>query len=46
MARKVRSSMLETRSARLRLVPRRKPFFTTVSPGTAVGYRRSVTARP
>jgi integrase len=41
MARKVRSSQLETRTARLRLAPRRKPFFQTISNGIAIGYRRN-----
>lgn len=41
MARKVRSSTLETRTARLKLAPRRKPFFQTISAGIAIGYRRN-----
>jgi integrase len=41
MARKVRSSQLETRTARLRLAPRRKPHFQTISNGIAIGYRRN-----
>jgi integrase len=39
MARSVRSSQLETRSARLRLTARRKPYWVTISPGISLGYR-------
>ena len=42
MARRVRASTLENRTARLKLEPRRKPYhFTTIAPGLAVGYRRN-----
>jgi integrase len=42
MARSPRASRLETRTARLKLKVRRKPYdFTTISPGIAVGYRRN-----
>jgi integrase len=42
MARRPRASRLETRTARLKLAIRQKPFdFTTISPGIALGYRRN-----
>ena len=42
MARRLRASTLENRTARLKLEPRRKPYhFTTIAPGLAVGYRRN-----
>ena len=42
MARRVRASTLENRTARLKLEPRRKPYhFTIIAPGLAVGYRRN-----
>jgi hypothetical protein len=42
MARRPRSASLETRTARLKLPPRRKPHeFTTIAPGIALGYRRN-----
>lgn len=41
MARRVRASTLENRTARLKLEPRKKPYhFTVIAPGIAVGYRR------
>jgi len=41
MARRVRSSVLEGRSMRLKLQVRKKPYaFTVIAPGIAVGYRR------
>jgi integrase len=40
MARRTRSPKIETRSARLKLPVQRKPFFVTVGPFIAVGYRR------
>ena len=43
MARRVRASQLENRTSRLKLAPRRKPFFQPVSPGIAVAYRRNAT---
>jgi len=42
MPRRIRSSILETRTARLKLAPRRKPFWIAVAPGIALGYRRNV----
>jgi integrase len=45
MARSPRASRLETRSARLRLAVRQKPYdFTTISPSIALGYRRNKAA--
>jgi integrase len=42
MARSPRASRLETRTARLKLKVRQKPYdFTTISPGIALGYRRN-----
>jgi integrase len=41
MARKIRSN-LETRTSRLKLLPRRKPYFVLLSPGVSLGYRRNV----
>jgi integrase len=40
MARRLRSSTLENRSARLRLEVQRKPYFISVAPGISLGYRR------
>jgi hypothetical protein len=39
---KPRSAKLETPTARRKLSVRRKPYYTTVSPGIALGYRRNV----
>src|SRR5262249_4106085 len=44
MTRKVRSSQLESRSARLRLAPAWKPYFVRLGRGLALGYRRTKTA--
>src|SRR5262249_23582307 len=45
MARRPRASRLETRTNRLKLKVRQKPYdFTTVSPGIALGYRRNQAA--
>jgi integrase len=45
MARNPRASRLETRTARLKLPVRWKPYdFTTISPGIALGYRRNKAA--
>jgi integrase len=44
MARRPRSAHTETRTARLKLAPRRKPYYTTVAPGIALGYRRNKNA--
>jgi integrase len=41
MARRPRSARLETRTNRLKLTSRKKPYdFTAISPGIALGYRR------
>jgi integrase len=39
---KPRAAKLETATARRRLPARRKPYYTTISPGIALGYRRNV----
>jgi hypothetical protein len=44
MARQVRAPKLETRTARLKLPVRRKPYFALLSPGISLGYRRNVGA--
>jgi integrase len=41
MARNVRSAQLETRTARLKLEPRKKPYAVRVAPGVRLGYRRN-----
>jgi integrase len=41
MARTVRDTNLETRSARLRLAPRRKPYWRVLETGLHLGYRRT-----
>jgi site-specific recombinase XerD len=41
MARRPRSAQIENRSNRLKLEPRRKPYFSIVSPGISLGYRRT-----
>ncbi|MDI9849976.1 site-specific integrase [Rhodoblastus sp. 17X3] len=43
MARTVRDTNLETRAARLRLVPRRNPYWRVLEIGLHVGYRRTKT---
>jgi len=43
MPRRIRSSQLETRSARLKLPTRRRPFTVRISPGVRLGYRRNDT---
>jgi integrase len=40
MARQVRNSKLDTRTARARLPARREPFWTVISAGCALGYRQ------
>jgi integrase len=40
MPRRIRSAQLETRTARLKLAPQRKPYWLTVALGIAIGYRR------
>ena len=44
MPRRIRSSPLETRTARAKLAPRRKPYWLVIAPGIAVGYRRNAGA--
>ena len=44
MAPRIHSQQLETRTARLRLKPRRKPYYARVAPGIRVAYRRNVGA--
>jgi integrase len=41
---KPRAAKLETATARRKLATRRKPYFTTISPGIGLGYRRNVGA--
>jgi integrase len=41
MARTVRDTNLETRTARLRLAPRRKPYWRVLESGLHLGYRRT-----
>ncbi len=40
MARTVRNPKLDTRSARAKLKPRREPYWCSLAPGRALGYRR------
>lgn len=42
MARRLRSPTLETRTARLRLKVRRKPYFISVGVGVSLGFRRNL----
>ena len=42
MPRTVRNPKIDTRSARARLVERREPYWTVISAGNALGYRRGV----
>lgn len=42
MARTVRNAKIDTRSARARLSGRREPYWTVISMGCALGYRRGV----
>jgi integrase len=44
MARRLRSPTLETRTARLKLKVRRRPYFVSVAAGTSLGYRRNLGA--
>jgi len=44
MARKVRASGLETRTARLKRAIAKKPEFVRIAPGVSLGYRRNATA--
>jgi site-specific recombinase XerD len=41
MARRPRSPQTENRASRLRLKPRRKPYYTAIAPGIRLGYRRN-----
>jgi integrase len=41
MARNIRSAQLETRTARLKLELRKKPYTVRVAPGVRLGYRRN-----
>jgi hypothetical protein len=40
MARTVRNPKIDSRSARAKLGPRREPYWTVISAGNALGYRR------
>jgi integrase len=40
MARTVRNAKIDTRSARVKLTERREPYWTPISAGCAIGYRR------
>jgi len=40
MPRKIRSSEIETRTQRLKLEPRRKPYFVRIAQGLSLGYRK------
>ena len=42
MPRTVRNPKIDTRSARARLLERREPYWTVISAGNALGYRRGV----
>ncbi len=44
MARKVRASGLETRTARLKRAIAKKPEFVRIAPGVSLGYRRNATS--
>jgi integrase len=44
MARRLRSARLETRTARLKLAIRKKPYTARLGPGVRVAYRRNKTA--
>jgi hypothetical protein len=44
MARSTRAALLETRTARLKLPVRKKPYSIRVSPSLRLGYRRNQTA--
>jgi integrase len=46
MARNVRASALESRSARLKLPKRGKPYWVRIDRGLSLGYRRITTAGP
>ena len=40
MPRTARNPKIDTRTARLRLLPRREPYWTTLAQGKAIGYRK------
>jgi hypothetical protein len=40
MARSVRNPKIDSRSARLKLASRAEPYWTVISEGCALGYRR------
>ena len=40
MPRKARDERLDTRTARLKLTPRREPYWRNIQEGRAIGYRR------
>jgi hypothetical protein len=42
MARTIRNPKIDTRTARSRLAERREPYWTVISAGCALGYRRGV----
>ena len=44
MAPRLRAPTLETRTARLKLKVRRKPYFLPVAPGVSLGYRRNLSS--
>ena len=43
MARRIRSSSLETRTAKLKLAVRGKPYWQRINEGLSIGYRRNAT---
>ena len=43
MARRIRSAQLETRTQRLKLAPRWKPYSVSAGPGVRLAYRRKAT---
>src|SRR5438477_11486067 len=43
MARTVRNPKLDTRSARTKVPARREPYWQSITPGSAIGYRKGVT---
>jgi integrase len=43
MPRTIRNPKLDTRSARAKLRPRREPYWQSVTPGCAIGYRKGAT---
>lgn len=45
MPRKARDERLDTRTARLKLAPRREPYWRSIQEGRAIGYRRAAGGR-